>query len=528
MVSTNATGDAETSLISPAICQAAQNSTNPELSKGTWNKPYGRFDFDRFDQVNFQSASVGGAAIGHVNIDCSLLFAESKWGTLEDVDAGIVYMDFQIEQPAEYSLAWATIEVTLENDNPGSTLPVQITPYYGPRRVQGPESTKKKMEYSHFEPRLEFMGTGGGLGGKGFEAEYEVPYRWEFMGSRVSQNSKNKNKKVYTGEYRTLEWKLKENELDPGRRNLVKTAFAFARPDGAAFLMRIKVRGGLEKTWDRFKTKLFKFLPDNSRKNETSTTRIGTYHGPPRSLDRLAGDLDRVMEFRNQQLTALELPRPQPATFLQVPNHCDAEESQSSSTLVPSPALVQSPLPQPTLLLASDPPDIQGVQPIALPPASQDPTEPTLENLHRMALSFMRPGLEAIREDVSSLSPVGSSTTTPQLSQEAEIAAEVPPVVSAAQNTQANPPSATEVVTKDLSQPKGASEAELELKAPIDEEVARLHMALLQRTLRLRAIVLGIIFKPLKIPVLILQRLRGLIRWPRVIYCLFLRLLLRI
>lgn len=536
MASTSRPGDITSAVVPPAAQQTPAPSC-PELSRGTWSKRYGRYDFERFDHVNHRDALVGGASIGSVQVDCNLLFAESQWGVLEDADAGIVYIDFYIQQPAHYRLDWARIEVTLEDvREPLRGLPAQITPYYGPRRVVGPESTKAKFERVSLEPRLEVMGAGGGLGGKEFETSFEVPCRWEFTGTRVCRSGKGK--KVFTGLHRTLEWSLKENELDPGQQNLVKTAFAFAR-QGEPFLMKIKVRGGLKGTMNRIKAK----FSHRKGSDGISTTRIGRYSGPQRSLDRLAGDLDKVMEMKNQQLTALELPRPQPATFWQVSSPQATGGSQSSNGDAQTAAPTSAPLPsasrpQAILPTVASPVQIEAPAPAPAPaPATsptslQDRTQPTLENLSAMAELFMRPSLETIRQQMSMqtsmqtpanhYSPPTVATLPSEVSGTVE---ETPSVTPAAVPETPMVPTRTMDTSPGEAATPGPVNAGQVTIASVDDEVAMLQEALTKRMRKLRGAFLWIIFQPPKLPLLVLQRLYQLIKWPRLILRLMLRVL---
>ncbi|KAI6352325.1 hypothetical protein MCOR25_009456 [Pyricularia grisea] len=528
MASTSPPGDTNTVVVSPAAHRSPA-PTHPELSRGTWSKRYGRYDFERFDHINHRDALVGGASIGNVQVDCNLLFAESQWGVLEQADAGIVYIDFHIQQPANYRLDWARIEVTLEDvcETPYLGLPPQITPYYGPRRVVGPESTKTKFERVNVEPRLEVMGAGGGLGGKEFETAFEVPCRWEFTGNRVCRDKKGN--KVFTGLHTTLEWSLKENELDPGQQNLVKTAFAFAR-QGEAFLMKIKVRGGLKGRMNRIKAK---FSHKRGSKDGISTTRIGPYTGPKRSLDTVANNLDKVMEMKNQQLTALELPRPQPATFWQVSTPEPTGGSQSGSDDVQTAAPTLAPLQsasRPQAVLPSVPAPVQieaAAPPILTSTGLEDRTQPTLENLNAMAELFMRPTLETIRQEISLQTPANHPATVTTLSSEVSTTDTPSLTIFAAPEANMVPTPTPETTVRDAAAPEPVVTIQGTV-ASGDDEVALLQEALSKRMQKLRGVFLWMIFQPPKIPLLVLHRLHQLIKWPRLIVRLMLRVILGI
>lgn len=93
------------------------HSSVPELSY----RRYGKYDFERFDNVAAQQASIGAATIGgKVNVDCRFLFSKSQWGVLHPAEnpAGIIYLDLTFNQPSDHRLKSATVIVTLDEDDP--------------------------------------------------------------------------------------------------------------------------------------------------------------------------------------------------------------------------------------------------------------------------------------------------------------------------------------------------------------------------------------------------------------------------
>ncbi|KAH8891713.1 hypothetical protein GQ53DRAFT_593292, partial [Thozetella sp. PMI_491] len=293
-------------------------------------RKFGRFDFNRFDHCTSGQASVGGASFGKVDVDCKLLFKKSKWGVLEgDRPAGIIYMDLDFHQPEGYQLVWVTVQVTLDDWGPldhsqlpqeGTDLalnpwrahyPVQMTQWFGPQHIVGPERVVRKTERVDLKPSVQVAGIGAGGLGKQYQTSFEVPYRWTFSGHLVRPDSKPPG----VNHYRKLEWTLKENDLEPGQANKIHTAFAFEH-GGQPFLMKVLVKGGLKKLHHRLSHKVkSKFGPRPNKDEDTPTTLVNSYYGRRRPLDALAHGLRQAMEMENYERRPLELPKPQRATY---------------------------------------------------------------------------------------------------------------------------------------------------------------------------------------------------------------------
>ncbi|KAH8878804.1 hypothetical protein GQ53DRAFT_602112, partial [Thozetella sp. PMI_491] len=314
-----------------ASTTSSRDASHPELYQGKWSRKYGRYDFHRFDHVSSEHFSVGGKSVGKVDVDCKLLFKRSRWGVLGGRrPAGIIYMDLDFHQPEGYRLAWATVQVALDDDDRESLrsygqappaepedstfetyFPVQITPWFGPQHIVGHESILHKAETVSLLPHIEAAGIGLGGMGKKFHTSSDIPFRWKFTGHLVRPDEK-----ATSGQYKTLEWQLKENDLDPGLNSRVHTAFAYEYGN-QPFLMKVKVRGGLRQLHHRFKhnVKSLRFGPRPNQDADSSITLINAYHGRRLPLDALARSLDRAMELENYKTRPLELPKPQQATF---------------------------------------------------------------------------------------------------------------------------------------------------------------------------------------------------------------------
>ncbi len=73
------------------------------------------------------------------------------------------------------------------------------------------------------------------------------------------------------------EWKLKENDLEPGQANKVHTAFTFEY-GGQPFFMEVLVKGGLRKLHHRFKQNLksMRFGPRPKKSEDVLDSRWST------------------------------------------------------------------------------------------------------------------------------------------------------------------------------------------------------------------------------------------------------------
>ncbi|KAI8944892.1 hypothetical protein F4801DRAFT_160062 [Xylaria longipes] len=304
----------------------------PELSTvDSYNRKFGRYDFNRFDHLVSQHASLGAASLGKIHVDCKFLFKKSKWGTLEGRDsAGIVYLDLAFSQPSNCRLKNATVQVTLDDDDEhlvrqfpaqGSRPPVQIVKY-GPRHMTGEPQYERIATHNRFIPSVD-VGPFGGAGGVGRESSKVIvrECRWMFESHLMTGGRK---RGMNNWAYKVLQWQITENELETQslHSNTVHTAFSFVH-GGQPFFMRVEVSGRLEsRTSDlgnqiRHRMRKLKF-PANPHSARYATTLINFNgrHKFTTPLDGLVQGLELAMEHDN--LTApVELKRPQRPRFFE-------------------------------------------------------------------------------------------------------------------------------------------------------------------------------------------------------------------
>ncbi|KAL8288311.1 hypothetical protein RB597_000426 [Gaeumannomyces tritici] len=297
------------------------NPTYPELSSPGPKRKYGRQDYGRFDNICFDSASIGGSLLGKVNVDVGLRFAKSKWGFFRGcTPGGILYIDIDIQQQADCKIDQATVKIVLRDKESGvvSKYPTQVTPFFGPKHLTGTERLEHKESSFQLQPSVQFMGTGlSGLGGSS-SAKADKVYHWDIRGQRT-------NSKAAAGilglHYDTLEWKMIENKLEGRSGNKICTAFAFTH-SGHEILMDVIVEGKLSSKTDRLRegVKRLKFRPNAGRKpGQISTTLIGVYSGERPQLDMLAAGLEHDMVRENYISQPVMMPKPQQSSFRQEP-----------------------------------------------------------------------------------------------------------------------------------------------------------------------------------------------------------------
>lgn len=349
---------------------------------------------------------------------------KSQWGTLGPAEnaAGVIYMEINFDQPPDCKLVSATVQLTLDEDDPGlkeyhvdslpySECPVLITDYYGPGQIVG---TSKRMSVKkgwNLEPSVNVAGNGGSLGGKTYEKQFEHESRWTFRSHKVPGERNSRN----NWGHRILRWEMTENDIEkyPTHANKVFTAFAYEH-SGQPFLMKVEIFGRLEKLSGRLKAKAKKFGPRSRKQEDVSTTLVGAYLGRRRPLDELAGGLANAMELENHMAVPLELPNTQTASFQQVaydsrPSTINAVGDANAAAQVS----IEGRPAQPELRLEGQTLELLEERRV---PAFEDRTQPTLENLARIGEYYSTPVRrevvrEDIREDISEASEHSSATT---------------------------------------------------------------------------------------------------------------------
>lgn len=302
----------ESAHLTPAPClRGRQMSAGPRLSR-----KYGRWDFDRFDDVAPDVASAGGAYLGKSHVDCRFLFRKSKWGMLGAQDsAGIIYLDLTFDQPSHCRLRSATVKVTLDDEDEDLALhfpsskrsrkPVQIGEH-GPRHMRGGPRYETVTRRKVFMPSLD-VGGFGGVGGMGSDtAAMQVrECHWTFT-SHLMTDSRKKRKAGWS--YKVLKWELSENELDPqaDHPNVVHVAFSFVHGD-QPFFMRVEVSGKLDSvrsdTSERIRRGIRRLKLSPSADGTSHATTLINFNGRKFTtpLDGEVRKLEEAMENENSQ-----------------------------------------------------------------------------------------------------------------------------------------------------------------------------------------------------------------------------------
>lgn len=281
---------------------------------------------DRFQQWdNADSGSLGSRYVGKVLIDCKFRLAESQWGTLgtSNAPAGVIYIDLSFNQPKEHKLASATVQISLrEYNSPSASAKgkkkdklkavasgLAVTDNFGPQMLTGKPTTQFGRSAYSLIP--EFGAMGVNVGGVGLSGEKMVVYssQWVLEGHQVSDHGEG-------GIYRTLEWKLSENDFtsqSQAHSNIVHTGLAI-RHEAKPFYIKVKIKGKLRKVTDRL-TSQFVFPPKSRKDQGTALTllQLSSVHRTGQPLDSLARDLKDAMLQRNLRAVPREMPDSIPA-----------------------------------------------------------------------------------------------------------------------------------------------------------------------------------------------------------------------
>ncbi|GAT23636.1 hypothetical protein RIB2604_01707750 [Aspergillus luchuensis] len=304
--------------------------TSGRDSQPTYARRYGR---KYLELDNLQDSSVCHRKVGKARADCRLRTSQSKWGCLGEAlrPAGIVYMDLSFDQPADCRLLSATVKITLQGapkhqldlDKP---VPLHLTDHYGPKYLSGEPKNVIKKKILHLAPQVNILGNGGG--GVGVDSEKSITYdsRWTFTGNlRPAQKTDS--------EYRTIKWELREGDPESQsiHSNMIHTAFAFQH-EGTPFLMRVQIKGKLQKGRNRFKEKARQLRFPSRRESDEASSDILVYpnvvtqpSGP--RLDGLVRDLPMVMERENCLRIPVQIPAALPISF--------AESNDNTSNTAP-------------------------------------------------------------------------------------------------------------------------------------------------------------------------------------------------
>ncbi|KAK1961525.1 hypothetical protein LY78DRAFT_662031 [Colletotrichum sublineola] len=307
---------------------------------------FGRSDFERFNEEAAVGSHLllGSSSIGKVEIECKYRWRKARWGVLgpDQNPAGIVYMDISLKQPPEHTLSNANILVTLSEDVPAShgrfryrrparasldsEHAVQVTEYFGPHAIHGPQGMSLETNERTFRPTI---GAGGlvELGGMGTHHSVTRQYvdSWTFKGTQ-------KRAKDGIG-LRCLEWELTENDTDrkPLHSHVFYTAFAFEH-SGRPVNICVEIGGRLKSKTKQGKQRFFRFCSRSGDTNNIMVTQVdlSTARNDFREkLDPLALGLNMDMQRINLEAIPIEMPGPTQATFKSVAPEAmpDADES---------------------------------------------------------------------------------------------------------------------------------------------------------------------------------------------------------
>ncbi|KAH8892969.1 hypothetical protein GQ53DRAFT_861301, partial [Thozetella sp. PMI_491] len=299
----------------------------PVLMSGV--RRFGRYgSFRPFGHLSSGHASVGSMSIGKISLDCQFLFRQSQWGVLGDgqFPAGIVYLNLSLGPPQGCRVKSATVTITLDEEDPclaeyqadrrlhKSGCPVQMTDWYGPKQLAGPQESTHVKWTTKMAPEVHAMGVGiGGMGAQK-EASFKKSAQWTFNGQLLA------GKNTWT--YKTLRWDIRENELTAQsfHSNKIYTAFTFEHA-GQPFLMKVEMEGKLEKWNDRLKSKIKFGSSDKKDGRITTLVDFGDYKRFQKRLDEVARGLPRAMEMKNFEEIPVEVPNSIPGiTFKNAPS----------------------------------------------------------------------------------------------------------------------------------------------------------------------------------------------------------------
>ncbi|KAJ8130725.1 hypothetical protein O1611_g2904 [Lasiodiplodia mahajangana] len=315
----------------------SQDPEQPELWAAV-KRRYGPYDVQRFD--NLLQASVGSASFGKVHVDCKFLFKKSKWGTLDNRKAGIIYLELTFSQPGDYRLSSATIQVTLDDEdkhlvqefpNYDKPSPLQIREC-GPRQILGGPRSETVLTRNKVMPELD-VGSVAGIGGVGHESVKKTVREclWRFE----SHIQASKKAKARAGAYKVLQWNITENELQPqpSHRNTFYTAFSFDH-GGQPFFMAVEVRGKLRSKTSDFRHKLGRMARfSRSLQSPRSTTTLIHF----KKSQKFTTPLDDLERRLHQDLRDVNMPDPAPEAKEQiVPEIQPPELAQPPLTVLPT------------------------------------------------------------------------------------------------------------------------------------------------------------------------------------------------
>ena len=249
--------------------------------------------FSRYSDTirTLQDVSVGGQEFGKAEVDCCFHGSDSKWGTIESDNVGIIYFELTLSQDSKYSLDWVTVRMCFQahGDTTG-TLPT-VTRYLAPQLLWGPERQEQVSDNVVLRGKVDIAGIAGiDIGEVGRKVDYQRPKRWSFRGERRRIDASG-------NQYQIVQWKWvsdpndKEGELK--RLHLGVTIQHASKP----FFIEVGVEGKLK--GHKLRTMRSKFKTKENKRMATITPQV------LQKRDLLDEALNLEREIRKRNIVSL-------------------------------------------------------------------------------------------------------------------------------------------------------------------------------------------------------------------------------
>lgn len=324
-----------------AAAAAARSADEGSISRPRLcaTRGWGRQDLQRFDHFSSPAVSVGSRKIRKVTVTCNFLFRKSQWGVFGErspyTQGGIVYLDVDIRQPDDCRLKSATVTVTLGLESEIGTAGagsaggrkgkagrspataadpddfVRLTAWYGPRQFSGREAVEEVRKVARFEPSVDALGVGGGLGGWEREIYKRRSKRWKFEGHLIRGPHNGIG-------WRGIRWDLTENPMEAQsvHSNLIHTAFSFEHGGRSPVYMTVEISGKLADFSDRMLRALKVGHSGDQQETITTVMQFDGIQQCQAHLEPVAKRLESVMLWENFKSIVPELTDTMPLAFV--------------------------------------------------------------------------------------------------------------------------------------------------------------------------------------------------------------------
>ncbi|KAH9898748.1 hypothetical protein F4778DRAFT_194386 [Xylariomycetidae sp. FL2044] len=411
----------------------ATTGSHPQMSHVSRNR-YGKYDFQRFDDLVCQYVPTVEAQVGKIDVGCRFLFKKSKWGIYENKhSAGIIYLDLTFNhQQHDYRLKSATVEVTLDDEDedllrqlsrPKPAVPLQLVTY-GPRRMAGEPRYEAIATRDSLKPTFD-VAPFGGIGGMGREKQkFNMrECRWTFEGHMKADSRKGRNDKRT---YKVVQWHLTENQLEnqSTHDNIVHTGFSFVH-GAQPFFIRVQVSGKLEsrrsELGHRLRHGLRKLKFPANPQAARNATMLVNFDGQEQAKDRLDGLMDNlevVMASENMG-SSVEVSADHRAAY-----YGRRGEAPTVLNRFPSPHFMA-----PERLYSAEVRNMVQNNIAYSPASADDATAPSVDNIHRVSSTWLMASpmeVEEIRTAGAAV-PNGSAVRLPTVVEEASSGDETTP-----------------------------------------------------------------------------------------------------